>query len=246
MDYRQRLYERYISTHFGAGERHSLQTDNPLLRKYYRLNYLRHLPPEKSARILDIGCGMGQFLEFLRAAGYANCSGIDRSDEVVQYGLSRHLAVEKADALEHLSRHRDTYDAIVLNDVVEHFTKAEVLDVMAACYAALKPGGVVLIKAVNAANPLMGAHSLAIDMTHESLFSEESLAQLLNVCGFCQVRVLPLNIYANRSNPVHWLARCAAGMLNLLWRLLYTLYGRPGTRLFTKSILAVGRKQAMT
>jgi 2-polyprenyl-3-methyl-5-hydroxy-6-metoxy-1,4-benzoquinol methylase len=242
MDYRQRLYARYISTHFGAGERYALQTENPLLGKYYRLNYLRHLPPEKSARILDIGCGMGQFLECLRAEGYANAAGIDRSDEVVQYGLSRGLTVEKADALEHLSRHRDTYDAIVLNDVVEHFTKPELFEVIGACHDALRANGVILIKTVNAANPIMGAHSLAIDLSHECLLSEESLAQLLNVFSFREVRVLPLNIYADPRNPVHWIARGVAAGLNLFWRFLHALYGRPGTRCFTKSILAVGRK----
>jgi len=242
MDYRQRLYERYLTTHFGAGDRYALQADNPLLAKYYRLNYRRHLPADKNARILDVGCGMGQFLEFLRAEGYANCAGIDRGDEAVQYGLARHLAVEKADALEHLSRHRDSYDAIVLNDLVEHFTKPELFDLIGACHDALRAGGVILIKTVNAANPILGAHSLAIDLSHECLLSEESLAQLLNVFSFRDVRVLPLNLYADSRNPVHWLARAAAACLNVFWRLLHALYGRPGTRCFSKSILAVGKK----
>jgi len=238
LDYRKLVYERYVSTHLGK----IVQTNDRLLLKYHRLNFLPHLPPDKDAPILDIGCGMGQFLEFLHASGYKNCRGIDRGEEAVQYCLSRGFSVENAEALDYLSHYPNSYAAIVLNDIVEHFTKSEVFDLIHACHQALQPNGGIIIKTANAANPLTGAHSLAIDLTHEILFSEESLAQLLNVVGFRNVKVLPLNIYANRYNPLHWIARCFAECLNFAWRVLYTLYGRPGTRCFTKSILAVGRK----
>jgi 2-polyprenyl-3-methyl-5-hydroxy-6-metoxy-1,4-benzoquinol methylase len=242
VDYRERAYKDYISTHYEEGNRHLLEPDSRTLKKYYRLNHLPHLPPDKNAQILDIGCGMGHFLEFLRDSGYKSVRGIDRGDEAVEYCLSRNLQVEKADALSHLSHCPSTYDAIVLNDIIEHFTKPEMFDLIGACYEALRPNGVVIIKMVNAANPLMGAHSLAIDLTHEVILSEESLAQLLNVFSFRDVKVLPLNIYTKPYNPVHWLARCASGCLNSVWRILFFLYGRPGTRCFTKGILAVGSK----
>jgi len=242
MDYRKRLYERYISTHLGRGSRYALQTNHRLLEKYYRSNYLGHLPKDKNARILDVGCGMGQFLDFLHANGYKNHLGIDVSSEAVEHCLACNLTAEKQEAQTHLSSHPGTYDAIVLNDVVEHLTKPELFDLIGACHEALRPDGVIMIKTVNAANPLLGAHSLAIDLTHELALCEESLIQLLNVFAFREVKVLPLNIYTNAYNPVHWLARCVSGLINLLWRILFALYGRTGTRVFTKSILAVGKK----
>ena len=242
MDYRTRLYERYLSTHFGAVNRYAFQTDYGTLEGYFRLNYLKRLPEDKSARIVDIGCGMGQFLIFLQANGYKNHVGIDVSEEAVAYCVSHGLHAEKQHALAHLAGHPNTYDAIVMNDLIEHFTKPEMFDLVGACYEALRPNGVVLIKTVNAANPILGTHSMAMDLTHELILSEESLAQLLNVFAFQDVKVFSLNIYTKRYNPIHWLARCLSGCVNLLWRSLYTLYGRPGTRCFGKNILAVGRK----
>jgi 2-polyprenyl-3-methyl-5-hydroxy-6-metoxy-1,4-benzoquinol methylase len=236
------MYERYISTHLGMGDLGALHRNERLWRRYYRLNYLPHLPEDKNARVLDIGCGMGHFLEFLIACGYKNGVGIDRSDEVVKYCSSRSLQVEKTDGLEHLAARPNTYDAIVMNDIVEHFTKSEIFDLISAGYEALRPNGAILVKTVNAANPVLGAHSLAIDFTHEWIFSEESLTQVLNVLDFRDVRVLPLNIYTNPWSPIHWAARAAAGCLNVLWRTLYTLYGRSRTRCFTKNILAVAKK----
>jgi len=242
MDYRARLYERYVTTQLAAGDREILQTDSRLWEKYFRKNYLKHLPPDKTARILDAGCGMGQFLEFLRVAGYQDFLGIDRGDEAIRYCRARNLTVEKSDLLEHLGAHENTYDAIVLNDIIEHFTKSEICDVVENIYKALRPNGVVLIKTANAANPITGAHSMAIDLTHEFIFSEESLNQVLSVFGFRDIRILPLNIYVKEWNPIHWAARAVAAWLNLWWRILFVLYGRTSTHCFAKNILAVGRK----
>jgi len=242
MDYRERFYQHYLSTHFAKDNRERAQTDTRLWNRYFRLNYLRHLPQDKNARILDVGCGMGQFLQFLAATGYPNVAGIDRSDEAAQYCRSRNLAVERSEALGHLASRANIYDAVVLNDLAEHFTKAEIVGVIEACYRALRPNGALLVKTVNAANPIVGAHSLAIDFTHEWIFSEESLTQLLRVVGFREIRVLPVKIYTQPYNPIHWLARLLSGGLNMLWRMLFFLYGRRGTKCFSKSILAVGKK----
>ena len=36
----------------------------------FRKRFARHLPAERNARILDLGCGYGEFLCFLQRAGY--------------------------------------------------------------------------------------------------------------------------------------------------------------------------------
>lgn len=48
-------------------------------------NHLKHLPNEKDTRILDLGCGMGHFLYFLKANGYNNYLGIDFCDENIKF-----------------------------------------------------------------------------------------------------------------------------------------------------------------
>jgi 2-polyprenyl-3-methyl-5-hydroxy-6-metoxy-1,4-benzoquinol methylase len=244
VDYRKRTFERYISTQLLAVNPTAVQRDFSKFEKYCRNNYLPLLPADRSTRILDVGCGMGRFLYFLQANGFNNALGIDTSAEAVERCRARGYAAEHDDALSHIGRHTDEYDAIVMNDIIEHLTKPELFDLMAGTVRALKPGGTVILKTPNAANPLMGAHSLAMDITHEIPFSEESLRQVLTVFDFQDVRVLPSIIYYNRRSPIHWLARAGAGTLDLFWRLLYALYGRPGTRIFTKHLLATGVRPA--
>lgn len=242
MDYRERTFERYVSTQLQAVNQYVFQRDYDLFARYCRKNYLPLLPENRKTEVLDVGCGMGRFLHFLKAAGFQNSLGIDTSDEAVRVCRERGFRAEHEDAISHIKRHSETYGAIVMNDVVEHLTKPELFDLIDAARTALKPGGALIIKTPNAANPLMGSHSLAMDITHEIPFSEESLSQLLNVFEFDDVRVLPSNIYVKMHNPAYWVARAAAACLNLIWRALYTLYGRPGTRIFSKHLLAVGVK----
>ncbi|MBK7932397.1 MAG: class I SAM-dependent methyltransferase [Acidobacteria bacterium] len=41
------------------------------------VNYSDLLPGDRSARILDIGCGSGRFLEYLSGLGFAQLTGVD-------------------------------------------------------------------------------------------------------------------------------------------------------------------------
>jgi len=53
------------------------------------------LPIDKKARILDIGCGLGSFMIFLKNEGYENVYGIDISDEAYLQGQKNNLKVSK-------------------------------------------------------------------------------------------------------------------------------------------------------
>jgi 2-polyprenyl-3-methyl-5-hydroxy-6-metoxy-1,4-benzoquinol methylase len=43
----------------------------------FERNYARHLPADKAVPILDLGCGNGMLLEWLRSKGYSNLVGVD-------------------------------------------------------------------------------------------------------------------------------------------------------------------------
>ncbi len=54
--------------------RHVEKNIHPKMPKYLK----QILPADKSARILDIGCGYGNLLYGMREAGYKNIQGIDK------------------------------------------------------------------------------------------------------------------------------------------------------------------------
>ncbi|MBN1595040.1 class I SAM-dependent methyltransferase [candidate division FCPU426 bacterium] len=209
MDYRERCYQAFVSKHWRYIHVLSKEEYDFHSRLYAR-TFLRHLPADKNAAILDAACGAGHFMYFLKKEGYHNVRGVDISAE--QLRLARQLGVEEAeeaDLFAFLPAHPGCYDLIVANDIIEHLRKDEVLQLLDGIFTALKPGGRVLISTENAAS-LFGASRVFIDFTHEVGFTPISVNQVLRVCGFN-----PLGIYG--IGPVH---NFSSLVRKILWRLV--------------------------
>ncbi len=195
MDYRDRCYQSFVSKHWNYI--HVLSQDEfDFHAKLYSKTYLDHLPQDKQAPILDVACGAGHFLYFLKKFGYTNAAGIDISEE--QLEIARKMGVKEVknvDMFKFLAKNKGKYELIIANDIVEHLTKNEVIDFLDALFAALRPGGQVIINTENAAS-LFGSSRVFIDFTHEQGFTPISLSQVLRVCGFDKVRIFP-------NSPVH-------------------------------------------
>ena len=74
--YRAAFYQRQAEWHRYEGpdqvrERHELRS------RYYEWYTRDWLPEDRDGKILDIGCGSGQFLYFLRKKGYTQAKGVD-------------------------------------------------------------------------------------------------------------------------------------------------------------------------
>jgi cyclopropane fatty-acyl-phospholipid synthase-like methyltransferase len=238
--YRERLYEAYLSTH--------LETYRPVThaglerdRRLFRALYRRFLPPSRQAEILEVGCGTGSFLFFLRSEGYERAHGIDLGVE--QIAAARTLGidgVEVADGVTYLPAHPETYDLIVALDVLEHLTKDEVLTFLDGAHRALRPGGRVLLRTPNADSPYHSWIRYA-DFTHEVSFSPSSIRQVLRAAGFASIEVTPLEPH------VHGVASAGRWVLWQALKQLIRLYllveqGVPGSGVFTANLCAVGRK----
>jgi|PlaIllAssembly_1097288.scaffolds.fasta_scaffold360686_2 2-polyprenyl-3-methyl-5-hydroxy-6-metoxy-1,4-benzoquinol methylase len=238
---KKELYKDYISTHFGAihGDKHDFKIQD----RYYRKNYLKHLPPDKKIQILDLGCGMGQFLFFLQNAGYKNVKGIDISRENIEFCKEKNFNVEPGDVFVFLENTKDMYDVIVMNDIIEHLEKQEILRIMNLISGVLRPGGRLIVKAPNAANPVMASSSRYSDFTHELLFTEESLSQVLRITGFKHIILCPQDLYVMYYNPLNYIAKLCNFLLNAVFRLLFRFYGRKTTKIFTKNLIAVAIKE---
>src|SRR5262245_43083272 len=73
MDYRQRLIQHYVTTHFAALRELSIDACERHRTTFQA--YFQHLLPEdKEAKFLDIGCGYGSLLSmWLSASQSAKC-----------------------------------------------------------------------------------------------------------------------------------------------------------------------------
>jgi len=224
---------------------HVWKNELRLYCKYFRKNYLKYLPHDKSARILELGCGMGQFYAFLLTQGYSNYEGIDLSDENIEYvkaNINQHARIYKIDMIDFLNRCEEcSYDAVVFNDAIEHLTKEEIFKVLDGVMKVLKKDGVFLIKTLNMANPYVNTAGRYIAIDHEVGFTETSMREVLRACGYREIKIVGTDIYV--LNPIVSVpAKILSKLINLRLMFLSSLYGRTYLRVFEKDILAVAKK----
>ena len=182
--YRQIIYSRYLSV--GYREMNQMSLDRSY--RSFDMNYTPLLPNSVDGEILEIGCGMGHFQDFLRRKGYRRCAAVDIGAERIDFCKENYpgtfILVE--DTAGYLEVHRNSFDLVVMNDVVEHLTKNEAVDILFSVLSALCPSGRLIVR-----TPNMGAFfSSAIrygDFTHEVGLTERSARQLLLAVGSDEV-----------------------------------------------------------
>jgi SAM-dependent methyltransferase len=239
---RDRIYQHYVHAGDAPLAPATVEGFAPRAASLLRM-IARHFPADRAALILDLGCGHGALVYFLRRAGYRNVSGVDVSPEQVAAAARLGIAgIRRADLLETLrGLPGQSQDVVVAFDVIEHFTKDELLPFVDEVFRVLKPGGRWLIHAPNGESPFAGAIRYG-DMTHEQAFTRVSLTQLLLASGYSGVE-------CHESAPVPNGFKSAARWL--LWRCLRLLLrgwtavetGDTGRcAIYTRNLLAVARK----
>jgi SAM-dependent methyltransferase len=210
--------------------------------RFYKANYLRRLPRNKSASILVVSCGPGYFVKFVRDVGYTKVLGIDSDAERVDYARAKGLNCQVHHAFDFLNTHKEDYDAIFVEQEICHLDKAEVLAFLDLCWKSLRVNGKLIIHSLNGANPITGAEALAQNYDHYATYTEYSLRQILRHSSFADVDVFPLALYVFYENPLNYIGLILNSSLNILLRLLFIFYGKEN-RIFSKKLAAVGTKK---
>ena len=232
------VYDRYYE--------HFLKLNTPdekafkSVAKSYAAWYKRFLPPNKNAKILDVGCGMGHFLYFLKREGYTNFFGIDISKQQVDFvkeNITENVAV--ADGFDFL-KENGLFHAICVNDVIEHVPKEKVLKFLHLIFNSLEVGGVVFIKTDNMSNPF-GLRGRYMDITHEVGFTEHSLFEVLNTVGFQDIHLM------GACHPVvsfkSLIGKLGEWIIHKFLKLMFLLQGYPSPKILSKDIIAIARKK---
>lgn len=106
-----------------------------------------------------------------------------------RYGIRKSWDVPLED-IGRVAAELGSYDLIYLSQVLEHVRKDALGSVLATLGAVLKPGGRLVAVVPNGGNPLCVVERYA-DLTHEGVFSPNSLRQLVDHAGLgdCQVDI---------------------------------------------------------
>jgi SAM-dependent methyltransferase len=145
--------------------------------------------------LLDLGCGRGEWLEFLKEHGL-QARGVDRNDGMVERCRRADLDVTLGDALPYLSTLPDAcLGAITSFHMVEHMPFEVVLDLIDECLRVLKSGGILILETPNPQNILVGSHTFYLDPTHRKPLPSPMLRFFVEARGFCDAHVLELQPY---------------------------------------------------
>jgi len=243
-NYRTRVYSSYVTARHEALAPQTVEGLRPRAPYIKRL-VQQHFPKDKSAKILDVGCGHGAILYFAQQAGFTDTGGVDGSPE--QVAAAKRLGikgVEEGDLMTTLkSLPSGAKDCIVAFDVIEHFTKNEVIDFVDEVHRVLTPGGRWIIHAPNGES-IFGGRMRYWDLTHEIAYTRQSIAQLLYSSGFSDVRSFEDEpVIHGLKSLVRWILwRLIRGELRLF---LAAQTGDPAKdAIFTQNFLTVATKAA--
>ena len=209
--------------------------------KFYKYNYLEHMPEDRNARILVISCGPGYFVNMLNKEGYTNVLGIDSFPEKIEHARRHGLNCEVARAFEFLEQSGEPFDAIFCEQELNHLTKQEMLVFLDLCWQKLSAGGKLVTHGLNGANPITGSEALAQNFDHYNTFTEYTFTQVLEHARFQDIKIFPLNLYVFWTNPLNYVLIAMASLYTLFFRVSFIMYGK-SNKLFTKKIGAVSRK----
>lgn len=185
-NYREILYSNYHSSFNSKISAVDEKTLKSLFTHYDYKIYPIINSYNKSASILELGCGPGYLLQYLEMKGFKNFLGIDISLEQIEIAKSSGYKVMQADAIEFLKTEQKTYDIIFAFDFIEHFTKDELIELTNLIHKNLNPGGALIIRTPNGQGIFSGTIIYG-DLTHQTIFTPNSLIQLLSQAGFNKV-----------------------------------------------------------
>jgi 2-polyprenyl-3-methyl-5-hydroxy-6-metoxy-1,4-benzoquinol methylase len=237
---RKNLYEEYFDSIYAHSNIFTTEEYENSAGEF-DVHFGSFLPEEKDTPILDIGCGTGHFLYYLKKRGYLNYLGIDISDSQVKF-CSNNITpnVKNADAFEFLADERNIYSVISANDVIEHISKEKVIPFLKLIYQALNPGGILLLKLPNMSNPF-SIDSRYRDFTHECGFTEESIYQVLYMAGFRNIRLYPSHVSGN-SLKSH-LNRIFTSTFHAILRKLFWHQGISAPKILSCRLIVISKKE---
>ncbi len=167
---------------------------------------------QKDMSFLEIGCGTGLVLMYLYNKGLQNVIGIDQDPALSEFiPIDAQPFFKCANIWDFLKTDIsiNTFDRILMFDVMEHFTAEEGVSLLQALAPLLKPGGQVLLKTPNASSP-WGLQFQYGDLTHKTAYTPDSMRQLAAASGFQCTHVYPHYLGSpsrqRKDRIFHWFA----------------------------------------
>lgn len=161
----------------------------------YMTELYKRIPQSK---IVDLGCGRGEWLELLTEQGFT-AEGADLNPHMVYESQRLDLKITESDAITFLkNQEASSFGAITGFHIIEHIPLNILVTLFEECIRVLKPGGVVIFETPNPENLLVGSYSFHFDPTHVKPLVPDVVQFIAQQKGFVNTEILRLH---KRNEP---------------------------------------------
>lgn len=144
---------------------------------------------KKGRKVLDLGCGRGEFLELLEEKGI-EVEGIEINQEMIEICSNKGLNCQKGDILEKLAEYEDgTLGGIFSSQVIEHFSPSYLRRLVELSYFKLAPSTYLVLETINPASVFSLVQIYFLDLSHQKPILPQALKFLMERAGFEEVEI---------------------------------------------------------
>lgn len=191
----QTLAEIYTSDYFlmsDSEEGNRLRSEMKLATGRLYVNQLLANLRRGTGKLLEIGCGGGEFLLAARDAGLEVC-GVEVSEHAAALANSR-LGIEavRVGTIDSVNMPDEAFDVCVAFDVIEHVREPDTF--LLRVLGMLKPGGTLFLVTPSLQSwsaRLMRRHWMEFKTEHLHYFGPKTICRLLTKTGFDSMHVSP-------------------------------------------------------
>lgn len=179
--YNHTLYFPYLNADRG------IEAEIRRRQKQY-IHFFTDMPQACKGKIVDIGCGRGEFLDLGKSAGL-DVIGTDLNQDMVSHCEEKGHTVHCLNAHAYLRQcPQESLRGIITCQVIEHMPAHAILSFLTLCGEALQPGGRLIIETPNPRS-LAAISLFTRDFTHTKLFHQKTVEFVLEQLGFRSVEI---------------------------------------------------------
>jgi SAM-dependent methyltransferase len=144
-------------------------------------------------RVVDVGCGRGEFLTLCRDAGI-DARGVDIDPAMVARCREAGLPAEQGDALAYLDALPDgSLGGVFSAQVIEHVPPEAFIALVRLAHRKLQPRGVLLCETPNPACLTVFSGAFYVDLSHLKPIHPEAARFVLEAAGFRDIEIRYVN-----------------------------------------------------
>jgi len=140
------------------------------------------------SRVLDLGCGRGEFLQLLAKRGVDGL-GVDADQEMIAAVTEKGLNAQRGEVQEFLKKPHEEFDGIFAAHLIEHLRSDQVVELARLAARALRPGGRLILVTPNPHNLSMQLHEFWTDLQHVRFYTPEIVRWVVHDAGLKNIEV---------------------------------------------------------